>query len=249
MKYELMFPDQIENAIDAGWPAVLPVGVLEYHASHLAVGVDTVVVARALEKYEQQNNDIIIFPAFYYGAASYAVAPPERKGTIDISAGTLRLFARELSWNLLRIGFRNIHVFITHQSENFVQGMPTDLSFKLGAREAIFNFMEKTAGEGWWGNENMQDYYARHARGEDPFSWIQVHPLRGPEARKECAGDHSGKMETSVMMNLCPEGVDMERFSGNQWYSREAAEADAGFGEKIVGMILAHIEKCLRGED
>ena len=35
-------------------------------------------------------------------------------------------FTKDLSRSLLRIGFRNIHFFIHHQSENFVQGMPTE---------------------------------------------------------------------------------------------------------------------------
>ena len=52
---------------------------------------------------------------------------------------------------LLRIGFRNIHVVVHHQTENFAAGMPTDLAFKFAARQAIFAFLEKERGEGWWG--------------------------------------------------------------------------------------------------
>ena len=33
MRYELMLPHQIRTAIDGHWPVVLPLGVLEYHAS------------------------------------------------------------------------------------------------------------------------------------------------------------------------------------------------------------------------
>ena len=95
-------------------------------------------------------KELVILPPFYYGAASYAVAGPEGTGIISISSETLHLFARDLFHNLLRIGFRNTHVFICHQSENFINGMPTDLAFKLGAREAIFEYLEKTKGEGWW---------------------------------------------------------------------------------------------------
>jgi creatinine amidohydrolase/Fe(II)-dependent formamide hydrolase-like protein len=56
---------------------------------------------------------------------------------------------------LLRIGFRNIHVVVHHQTENFMAGMPTDLAFKFAARQAIFGFLERERGEGWWGNEKM----------------------------------------------------------------------------------------------
>ena len=40
MRYEMMLPHQIRKAIKQNWPVVLPVGVLEYHGEHLAVGLD-----------------------------------------------------------------------------------------------------------------------------------------------------------------------------------------------------------------
>ena len=58
----------------------------------------------------------------------------------------------------LRIGFRNIHFVVHHQTENFAAGMPTDLAFKFGARQAIFAFLEETRGQGWWGRSEMADY-------------------------------------------------------------------------------------------
>ena len=45
MRYELMLPHQIRKAIKGNWPVALPLGVLEYHGEHLAVGLDTLVVA------------------------------------------------------------------------------------------------------------------------------------------------------------------------------------------------------------
>jgi creatinine amidohydrolase len=49
MRYEMMLPYQLRQAIDENWPVVLPMGVLEYHSEHLALGMDTLVVIRALE--------------------------------------------------------------------------------------------------------------------------------------------------------------------------------------------------------
>ena len=97
------------------------------------------------------------------------------------TSGALHPFAREFFTGLLRVGFRNIHAFIHHQSENFAAGMPTDLAFRFGARQAIFAFLEKTRGEGWWGDAKMADYYARQAEGGDPFNWIKIHPLMTAE--------------------------------------------------------------------
>ncbi len=164
MRYELMLPYQIRKAIAENWPVVLPLGVLEYHGEHMAVGMDTLAVVKMLELFEKEA-DIVILPAFYYGAASYAVAPPEGNGSVQVGGRALAPFAEELFYSLLRIGFRNIHAIIHHQTENFVAGMPTDLAFKTGGRQAIFRFLEKERGEGWWGSRDDGRLLCRARRG------------------------------------------------------------------------------------
>ena len=245
MRYEMMFSDQIREAIKESWPVVLPLGVLEYHASHCVVGVDTLLVTKTVEILEKEM-DMVVLPAFYYGAASYAVEPPEENGSVQIGAPALRAFATDLFNSLLRIGFRNIHAFIHHQSENFLAGMPTDLAFRMAAREVIFAFLEKTEGEGWWGGESMSDYYGeQRAKCTDPFSWIRVHPLMSTESMQCFPADHAGKQETSLMMAFCPEGVDMGRFSPEKWYCREAKDASVAYGNAAKEMMLDGMRKIL----
>ena len=114
------------------WPVVLPLGVLEYHGEHMAVGMDTLAVTRALDLLEKEA-EIVILPPFAYGAASYAVEPPEGTGTRACRCRARSCPSREaLFTGLLRDGFRNIHGFIHHQTENFAAGMPTDLAFRFG---------------------------------------------------------------------------------------------------------------------
>ena len=83
MRYELMLPSQIRQAIKENWPVVLPLGVLEYHGEHMGVGMDTLAVIKTLELVEPEMN-LVILPPFYYGAASYAVAPPEGTGSVQV---------------------------------------------------------------------------------------------------------------------------------------------------------------------
>ncbi|MDB5562198.1 MAG: creatininase family protein [Hyphomicrobiales bacterium] len=244
MRYEMMLPHQIRTAIAENWPVVLPVGVLEYHGEHLAVGMDTLAVIRVLEILEREMS-LIILPPFYYGASSYAVEPPEGNGTVHVGAEKLFPFAQEMFKGLLRIGFRNIHFFVHHQAENFAVGMPTDLAFKFGARQAIFEFLEKERGDGWWGNEKMADYYAQQAISADPFNWIKGHPLLTAEAIKQFPFDHAGQGETSLMLALCPEGVEMDRLAEEKWYTRSARDASAELGAKGRELILAHMRQVL----
>jgi len=244
MRYELMLPHQIRRAIGENWPVVLPLGVLEYHGEHMAVGMDTIAVIEALNDIEREI-DIVILPPFYYGAASYAVEPPEGNGSLHVDAATLAPLAQSMFTGLLRIGFRNIHFFIHHQSENFGAGMPTDLAFKFAARQATFAFLERERGEGWWGREGMADYYAQHEAGDDPFNWIKGHPLMTPEIIAQYPFDHAGIGETSLMLAMRPDAVDMGRLDDAKWYAASAREATAELGAEGRRLIAEHLRQAL----
>ncbi len=245
MRYELMLPHQIRAAIAANWPVVLPLGVLEYHGEHMAVGMDTLVVVRMLDLIEKEMP-VVILPAFHYGAASYVVEPPEGNGSVHVEGGRLAPLAEDLFHSLLRIGFRNIHAIIHHQTENFAAGMPTDLAFRTAGRQAIFRFLEQRRGEGWWGKAETADYYALHEAGGNPFNWVEVHPLMTPEIIARYPFDHAGIGETSLMMTLCPEAVDMAHFPDNTgWYTATARDASAELGAMGRDMILDRLRTLL----
>jgi creatinine amidohydrolase len=243
-----MLPGQIRTAITRGWPIVLPLGVLEYHGEHMAVGMDTLAVVKILETLESEM-DLVILPPFYYGAASYAVEPPEGTGSLHVDAEKLFPMAQDMFRGLLRIGFRNIHVIIHHQTENFAAGMPTDLAFKFAARQAIFALLEKERGEGWWGSEKMADYYAQQSSGDDPFNWIKVHPLMRPEAMEGYPFDHAGLGETSLLMALCPEGVDLGLLAHDRWYTRSARQSSEELGRRGCDLILARLRRELNPQN
>ena len=246
MRLEHMRPHQIRAAIAANVPAVLPIGVQEYHGEHLPVGVDLLAVTRAVERLEAEAPErLILLPAFAYGAASFAVSGPE-VGTLQVDAQSFLPFARGLFAGLLNIGFRNIHGVIHHQTENFGQGMPTDLSFRLAARQATFAHLEATRGQGWWGKGEMADYYEGHAKGENPFNWIAVHPLMPAAVAQHLPFDHAGEGETALMLALCPELVEPARMVENDtWYTATAPRATKAQGEAGVAVILAHLRGVL----
>ncbi len=243
MRYELMRPAEIGEAIAAGVPFVLPIGVMEYHGGHLPVGMDLLAVTRVLDRLEREA-EIVILPPFAYGAASYAVAGPEGTGTVHVDAEAILPFARAFFLGLLRAGLRNVHGVIHHQTENFAQGMPTDLAFRLAARQAVFGHLEATRGQGWWGGAGMESYYADHAQGENPFNWIRVHPLM--PAGMEFPFDHAGEGETSLMMALAPETVAPELVGeGDHWWTETARRASAATGERGVALVLDHLRQVI----
>ena len=240
MRYDRMRPARIAAAITDGTPVVLPIGVMEYHGGHLPAGVDMLVVTETLARL---GDTVITLPPFAYGAASHAVAGPG-SGTLHLDATVFLPTAEALFAALLTTGFRNIHGVIHHQTENFVQGMPTDLTFRLAARNAIFRHLERERGPGWWGSAAMQDYYAQAAAGDDPFNWIRIHPLfpRGADF----PFDHAGIGETALMLALAPDTVDMACVQdGGHWYTQGAEQATAVLGEKGVQIALAHLRGVL----
>lgn len=241
MRFERMRPDQLRAARDGAVPFVLPIGVMEYHGEHLPAGVDLLAVTEVLERL---GDEIVILPPFAYGAASHAVAGPEGTGTLHIDASALLPMVEGLFAALLKAGFRHIHGVIHHQTENFAQGMPTDLTFRLGARNAIFRHLEETRGPGWWGRREMADYYDRQAAAEDPFNWIRIHPLFPKGA--DFPFDHAGVGETALMQALAPETVAIDRaLQGGHWYTEAAPQATAELGERGVAIALAHLRVCL----
>ena len=247
MRLELMRPHQIRAAIAGNMPAVLAIGVQEYHGEHLPVGVDLLAVTRCLDRLESaEPNALILLPPFAYGAASHAVAGPMGTGTLHVDAAAFLPFAQGLFAALLNVGFRNIHGVIHHQTENFWQGMPTDLCFRLAARQATFAHLEAEQGQGWWGKGDMADYYAGHAAGNNPFNWISIHPLMPPEVATVLPFDHAGEGETALMLALAPETVEPARMAANDtWYTATAPRATKAQGEAGVVLILAHLRVVL----
>jgi len=245
MRYELMSPSELRTAMQERWPLVLPLGVLEYHGEHLPLGMDTLAVTETLALLEKEM-DIVILPAFYYGACSFAVEDAENRGSVHVDSNALLVMARQIFAGLLQVGFRNIHAFVHHQSENFASGMPTDLAFRLAAKQVIFEFLVQSRGKGWWGDNSMETYYSEHDNPDaNPFNWIQCHPLMDAEIIEQFPFDHAGEGETSLMMALCPEQVRMDLYSDEKWYLRSAKQANAELGQKGVRLILERLRKIL----
>ena len=176
MRYEMMLPHQIRAAIEARWPVVLPLGVLEYHGEHMSVGMDTLAVTGILDILDREMN-LVILPPFYYGAASYAVEPPERSGTLHVDAEALvpfakAMFARPAAHRLPKHTrrrpssdreFRRPACRLTSPSSS-PPGRPSS------------PFLNGSAERAGGGTEKWPTITRSNPAGDDPFNWIKTHP-------------------------------------------------------------------------
>ena len=78
LRFEFMLPYQIKEAIAKNIPIVLPIGVLEYHGEHMAVGMDTLAVTKILDRLESQM-EVVILPPFSYGACKLCCSSSRTK--------------------------------------------------------------------------------------------------------------------------------------------------------------------------
>ena len=100
-------------------------------------------------------------------------------------------------------------------------------------------------GEGRWGDAKMADYYAQQAGGSDPFNWIKIHPLMTRETIGQYPFDHAGEGETSLMLHLLPQSVDLGRLGeaphrgvGGRDPKKFATAAD---GKRLAETIIAEL--------
>ncbi|MEO8241444.1 MAG: creatininase family protein, partial [bacterium] len=238
MRLDFMRPHQIRTAIAANLPVVLPIGGLEYHGEHLPVGVDLIAVTRVVERLEAEAPErMILLPPFAYGAASHAVSGPQSTGTLHVEASSFLTFAQNLFASLLNVGFRNIHGVVHHQTENFGQAMPTDLAFRLAARQAVFAHQTAMRGHVAWGKTEG---------GDTPFGWIAIHPLMPPDVEPHLPFDHAGEGETALMLALAHELVEPARMADNTvWFTDSAPRATTLQGVAGVAVILDHLRVLL----
>jgi creatinine amidohydrolase/Fe(II)-dependent formamide hydrolase-like protein len=96
MRFDLMRPHQIRDAISRNLPVLLPLGVMEYHGEHMGVGMDLLAVTRVLDRLEREA-EVVILPPFAYGAASYAVEARKARGRCMSMRGRSRRSRRRCS--------------------------------------------------------------------------------------------------------------------------------------------------------
>ena len=238
MKLHHLLPHQLKQAIDEKWPLLVPVGCIEYHGPHQALGLDTLLVEELLARVARRVN-CIVAPPFWYGPTGYAVTGPDL-GTVDVSTERFGRHVKDVLESFWDVGFAWIIVCAHHQQ---LEG-PEALAIRQAAAEVTFEKTHAARGDAWWGKAPLPPE-------DHVFERIQVWPSVLPAAAEQgvVMVDHAGFYETSLLLAARPELVDMARLGmGAPWYcntptgkARKATRAD---GERMwAAMVDAWIEK------
>lgn len=239
-----MFYREIEDAKARKVPLIIPIGTMEYHAQHLSLGTDTMVITGVMERLSKKK-EIIVAPPVWYGVASYAVSGPE-KNTIQVDADPYEAYITEILKSLVYGGWKNIYMVFHHQSE--ADGlMPMSLACMKAAKKVILRYLEDTRGHGWWGSNDMKDYYENLDTSDNPMTFIKTIQLMDNETQKRIGGfDHAGKYETSLLSAVYPENVDFSRTKDNtEWFAIPSREASAAVGERMLEYTLEYLERTI----
>lgn len=242
VRYEEMLPHEVVEARSRCPVAYLPIGGIEWHGEHNCLGLDTVKIhAIAMRCAERIGG--LVFPALFYGEPreSYLMEAnydPDGKirQKMDLPLGSFAPGYMEERRREADINYVNLLLHILHEVRS------------LGFKVIVI----------------MAGHYPllHHAKAAAELFNIEVHrsatawACTGYELVRDkipTAGDHAAAWETSLMMALRPELVDLSRLpkdpnekligvSGRdprQYASRE-------YGEQGIAAIIERLEAKVR---
>ena len=232
VRYHMLRPAQIV-ARRHEYPVVyIPLGTLDWHGVHNPVGADT-LQADGLAVLCAQKGGGLVFPPLYFGESRL-------EGLMEANASDRDLIAQEMDLpadnfapqrhpftpmeQALNYGKLLIHILAEAESLGFEVGVLVAGHYPLidHARAAVMQFNQM-----------------RSAKPRPMLAWAFVDYLLVSD-QYDCAGDHAGGWETSHLMALHPETVDLSLLPPKGEHIVGAGgrmapqDSTAEFGEEIL---------------
>ena len=162
---------------------VMPLGALEQHGPHLPLDTDALIAEAVAERAARSAGECVVIPCMPVGASSHHLAFP---GTASLSDATLRSVLVEVVQTLLSHGFRGAYLVTGHAGN-------------VGAMAAVMAELDSTDGsrvvsfDDWPAQRDAVHRVAEEQLGMD----------------REVVGTHGGHFETSILLAIAPDRVDM----------------------------------------
>jgi creatinine amidohydrolase len=179
----------IAAAIDRGALVVLPLGSIEQHGPHLPVDTDA-YLAGELARRGIEGLDAVVAPTIHYGYRSRPLSGGGESfpGTLSLSGQTYIAVVHEVLAGLIRHGFRRLLLYQWHmENKNFAYeaaylAAGDRSDVKIVVMESAFDSLT---------DETMAAIF--------------------PDGFPGWAAEHAATFETSLMLHLRPEAVDMSK--------------------------------------
>jgi len=181
MLWENLTVLQFKQAVQDTGVCIIPLGVLEKHGNHLPLGTD-MFTARAVCQAAAEKESAVVFPYYFMGQISEARHYP---GTVAVSHKSMMENLLEMCDEIARNGFKKILVMSGHGGNNSFLPFFTQQFTSIDRDYCVYT--------GFIGN------YSHQQRKQ-----IQE------KAQKEDLGQHAGILETSMIMHLQPNLVQMQ---------------------------------------
>jgi creatinine amidohydrolase len=100
--------------------AILPIGALEGHSSHLPLSTDSIQPQYVAEEVAKRHRNAIVFPLLPFGNCSSTRNLP---CTISVTATTLEMYVSEVLCEMARHGIRKIVVLSGHAGRSHMAAL------------------------------------------------------------------------------------------------------------------------------
>lgn len=186
---ELTCPE-LDALTRAGPPIViLPVGALEQHGPHMALGVDRVLPQAVAERVAARISALVA-PAIPYGYKSQPKSGGGNHfpGCISLDADTLVRVVRDVICDLARHGLTKVALFNGHMENGWFLTEAADLALRQMKTEGIAG--GRIVKLGYW-----------------KFITPATEAILFPDGLLSWELEHAAVMETSCMLHLAPDMV------------------------------------------
>ena len=175
-RYQEMLPHELDDVLKRTPVAYWPLGMLEYHGPHLAIGNDALKAEGILERACARTGGVVV-PTLYWGVGGGHKTYP---ASVIVQDATLSALLDDVLTGLVRVGFRVFVLLTGHYPGEQVQAVKGAAGRLLGAHPEV-------------------------------RVWALPEYEAFPGERR---ADHAARWETSILMHLRPELVEMPRLVG-----------------------------------
>lgn len=172
---------EVEEYLEKRRDIIIPIGSVEEHGYHLPLSTDSVIIEE-IAKEVGERTGIMVAPTLSYGVCRYTALYP---GTISIEFETLRNLIRDILEDLFKKGFKVFYLLTGHAGATHA----------IALKEAGRPLAEKGVGV---------FLINPHEIKTDDLLESEYHFPSSPVG-------HADEVETSLMLYLKPELVDMEK--------------------------------------